>query len=165
MKRTNEDAQIRAATLDTGILIEYLSLDEEKPEEEKFLKRLEDTLLETDKYQILYIPSIIKTELLYITCRLKGWEKAKATIDDFLSNFVILRTPNLDEMAAQIKCKIPITLADCYTLAIGQFLSTPTFFISEKELTEEAQQIILEEFSIDLKLIDKPMMNQKAIQD
>lgn len=158
MKKTNEEPQIKAATLDTGVLIEYLSLDKEKPEEKKFLKHLEDTLLETDKYQILYIPSIVKSELLYITCRLKGWEEAKATIDDFLSNFVILRVPDLDEIAAQIKCKVPIAIADCYTLAIGKFLSTPTYFINEKELAEEVQQIISEEFSIDLKLIEKPKM-------
>ncbi len=159
MKNKSEDIQIKAATLDTGVLVEYLSLDKEKPEEKKFLKHLEDTLLETDKYRILYIPSIVKSELLYITCRLRGWEEAKTMIDDFLSNFVILRVPDLDEIAARIKCKVPIAIADCYTLAIGKLLSTPTYFINEKELTKKVQQIISEEFSIDLKLIERPMMD------
>ena len=159
MKNNSEEAQIKAATLDTGVLIEYLSLDKGKPKEKKFLKYLEDQLLETDKYRILYIPSIVKAELLYITCRLKGWEEAKTTIEDFLTNFVILRVPNLDEIAARIKCKVPIALADCYTLAIGKFLSTPTYFINETELSKKVQQIILEEFMIDLRLIERPLMD------
>lgn len=156
MKSNSENAQIKAATLDTGVLIEYLSLNQEKPKEKKFLKYIEELLLETDKYRVLYVPSIVKSELLYITCRLKGWEEAKTTIDDFLNNFVILRVPDLDEIAARIKCRIPIALADCYTLAIGKFLSTPTFFISETELSKKVQKIISEEFMIDLRLIEKP---------
>ncbi len=160
MKNIRDDDQIKAATLDTGVLIEYLSLDKEKPEEKKFLKHLEDNLLETDKYRILYLPSIVKSELLYITCRLKGWEEARSTINDFLTNFVILRVPDLDEITAQIKCKVPIAIADCYTLAIGKFLSIPTYFISEKELTEKVQQIISDEFSIDLRLIERPIIDQ-----
>lgn len=158
MKKNTDDTQIKAAALDTGVLIEYLSLDKEKPKEKKFLKHLEELLLETDKYRILYIPSIVKSELLYITCRLKGWEEAKTTIDDFLTNFVILRVPDLDEIAARIKCKIPVALADCYTLAIGKFLSTPTYFIRETELSKKVQKIILEEFMIDLRLIERPLM-------
>ncbi len=154
--KTHNDDQIKAATLDTGVLIEYLSLDKEKPEEREFLEQLEKTILETDRYSILYIPSIVKSELLYITCRLKGWKEAKNTIDDFLTNFIVLRIPDLDEIAAQIKCRVPIALADCYTLAIGKFLSTPTFFIKEKELTKKNQEIISEEFSINLKLIERP---------
>ncbi|PWI46278.1 hypothetical protein CEE45_17705 [Candidatus Heimdallarchaeota archaeon B3_Heim] len=156
MKNNSEDAQIKAATLDTGVLIEYLSLDKEKPKENMFLKHLEEILLETDKYRILYIPSIVKSELLYITCRLKGWEEAKTTIDDFLTNFVILRVPDLDGIAARIKCKVPIALADCYTLAIGKFLSTPTYFINEIELSKKVQKIISEEFMIDLRIIERP---------
>ncbi len=154
--KINNDDQIKAATLDTGVLIEYLSLDKEKTEEKQFLEKLEKTILETDRYRILYIPSIVKTELLYTTCRLKGWKEAKKTIDGFLANFIVLRSPDLDEIAAQIKCKVPIAFADCYTLAIGKFLSIPTYFIKEKEITKKNQEIISEEFSINLKLIERP---------
>jgi predicted nucleic acid-binding protein len=156
MNHSNED-EIKAATLDSGVLVEYLSLDKEKPDENKFLKHLEDSLLETEEYRILYISALVKVELLYITCRLSGWKKAKKTIEEFLSNFVILRAADLDEIAAQIKCRVPIALADCYTLAIGKLLSVPTYFSSEKELTENIKEIIREELSIDLKLIEKPV--------
>ena len=161
MKNSSENVQIKAAAVDTGVLIEYLSLNTGKPEEKEFLKYLEYELLETDKYRILYIHSIEKLELLYITCRLKGWEEAKTIIDDFLTNFVILRAPNLDEIAARIKCTAPIAIADCYTLAIGKFLSIPTYFIHERELTNKVQQVILEEFSIDLRLIENPVRDKK----
>jgi len=42
MKNTNENVQIKAAAVDTGVLIEYLSLNAEKSEEKEFLKYLED---------------------------------------------------------------------------------------------------------------------------
>jgi predicted nucleic acid-binding protein len=150
--------QIKAAAVDTGIIIEYLSLRKEKTEEQKFLEQLETTILESEKYRVLYIPAIVKTELLYITCRLKGWNESQTIINDLLANFVVLRIPDLDEIAASIKCRVPIALADCYTLAVGKYLSIPAYFIKEQELTPENQEILTKELSVDLKVIERPKL-------
>ena len=84
-----------------------------------------------------------------------GWEKGKSTIEELFSNSIVIKVPKLDEIADRIKCSIPIAITDCYTLAIGNYLSIPTYFMQEKEFDENAQQIIYKEFSIDLKLIEK----------
>ncbi|MHA1167677.1 MAG: PIN domain-containing protein [Candidatus Hodarchaeales archaeon] len=151
----NYESEVAAAALDTGVIIEYLSLDMKNPADRKYAAFIEQTIIESARYEVLYISSLSITELLYVLCRNSNWEAAKKTTNELIANFIVLRSPVIEEIAAEIKCKCSISLADCYTLALGKILPIPVYFMKEDEFTPENQNIVKYEFSINLIMLDR----------
>jgi len=154
MKESNSNGHVSAAAIDTGVIIKYLTLNKDDPDDKEQALILEEKILESTDYQVLYISAMTRTELLYVMCRQSTWEEAKEIVELITSNFIVLREPQLEELAAEIKCKCTISLADCYTLAIGKMLQIPVYFIREKEITDQIQDIIKDYFSINLILLE-----------
>jgi len=161
MKRAKDEGEPQGAIVDTSVLVEYLSLEPTSPRDAAFGHYLEEIVLESKKYQILYISSMTKTELLYISCRAQGWERARTLVKKFLNNFIELHTPEIDELAAQIKSQCPIALSDCFSIAIGSFLALPVYFMKERELTGEIQSTIKEKFDVNLMVFDKQALSKE----
>ncbi len=84
------------------------------------------------------------TEALYVACRLWGrnvaWRRARMLLD---SGYIeVVEDERVWELAAECKCRIPIALGDCYTLAAAKlYNATPVFLREEKELVENASLI------------------------
>ncbi|MBD3191658.1 MAG: hypothetical protein GF308_13505 [Candidatus Heimdallarchaeota archaeon] len=145
----------KATVIDTGVLIEYLTIDPEKREEQKYKEYLETQLFKNKKYERFVISFLTRTELLYIHCRMNGWKKAKQYVGEIVKNLTIIRTKELDDLAAMIKCQLPIALVDCYGLAIGWLMNIPVYFVEEKELTEQLRKTIREKMNIEINVVKK----------
>ena len=128
--------------LDTGILISYFT--GEKPSIISFLDRF---IFSEKSYINLHGNQLLKSEIYYIICRMKGIEKAKEVNNKVEEIINIISETNLFEIAAQIKCKYPIAIADCYSIATGIFKNCPIFFLKEEELSDKRIKKIDNEFN------------------
>ncbi|MHA1353124.1 MAG: PIN domain-containing protein [Candidatus Heimdallarchaeaceae archaeon] len=152
---TSRSLKAKAAVVDTGVLLEYLTLDKTKKDSRKYFNYLNSELFQNHNYKQIFISFLTKTELLYISCRIKGWKKAKEYVSSLVNSFIIVSNDEIDELAALIKCKIPIALPDCFNLAIAKIYKIPAYFLEEKELSSQTQRKIITELNIDLHIIQK----------
>ncbi len=62
------------------------------------------------------------TEAFYVSCRLWGWEMAIQRMEVLLDSrmITVIKDEDVWEYAARCKCEIPISLGDCYTLAVAK---------------------------------------------
>ncbi len=136
--------------LDTGVLIEYFKADQNK------IKHiLRETLFNENSNTKIYMNYIIKSEIYYILCRALGKQKAIELLDEIESFFLFEESKKIYELAGQIKCKFPISLADCYSIATGLVQDCPIFFMKEEELSENMVRRINHEFKAKIYIIDK----------
>ena len=134
--------------LDTGVLVEYL-LGEDQP-----LQNLLDQYIFCDESRIEILTNRWnKVELSYIYCRHHGKHKTKQFIQDFLKNFQILDTIDLDKLASDLKCQFPIALADCFSIASSIIVECPVVFYHEQELTEKIIETLVETYTLELLII------------
>ena len=92
----------------------------------------------------VYATRLGLTEALYVTCRLWGWEKALERIQALIDSgmVAIIEDEEIWSLAASCKCRIPISLGDCYTLAAAKrYRLRPLFLKPEKELLENTERI------------------------
>ncbi len=141
--------------VDTSVIVAYLSTKKDTQVSKNYIAYLERELFANETYQNYLITSMTKTELLYILCRMKGWDEANEYIEQLLENFLISRDYEVEDLAALIKCKFPISLSDCFTLGVGMLFKIPVFFLEEKELTENIQERIRNELQIQLHILKK----------
>lgn len=144
-----------SAIVDTGLILTYLSMETNSSKKKQYIAYLEQEVFENPQYDNLAITPMTKTELLYIICRTKGWNEAQVYTDLLLSNFVIIRNTEVEELAALIKCKVSVALVDCYVVATGSLFNLPVYFLEERELTQNVQNSIKEDFKVDLKVLRK----------
>lgn len=147
--------QKKVAVVDTGLIIEYLTMDSNNIKQRGYKEFLDRNLFRNKQISQIYISFLTKTELLYVVCRTEGWSKAKEIVDHIVSNFVVIRDKEIDDLAALIKCKIPIALPDCFNLSIAVLYGIPVYFLEEKEFTKEISILIKNELEVDLKLLRK----------
>lgn len=125
--------------IDTGVLIEYL-------EGTKLGLKFKENIVNDPNFTQFFISPLFETELKYILCRKYGFRKAERKVDRFLKDFNIIFESILRNEAIKLKCKYPISLADCYSLSIAKLNSIPIYFKQEKEITENEE--LLEKFQI-----------------
>ena len=79
-----------------------------------------------------------------MTCRLWGWEKALQRMQVLLDSktITIVEDEKIWDHAADCKCRIPISLGDCHTLALAKkYNITPLFLRLEKEIQNNKELI------------------------
>ena len=83
------------------------------------------------------------TELRYVLCRKLGFKKAKKLVDMLISSgyIVVEDISPLIDLAAVYKCERAISLPDCFSIALGEYLSLPVLFARrEAELQTEIKK-------------------------
>lgn len=77
------------------------------------------------------------SECYYIICRKENNKAALNYIDELVKTVKIIPTEQIIKIAGQFKCKYPIALADCWTLATAFALKINAIFaFKEKELVK-----------------------------
>jgi hypothetical protein len=85
-----------------------------------------------------YCSELGLTEMMYMTCRGKGWTEAVQKRDDLLNSNLISVEPTskLLTEAAQTKCGRALSLQDCFTIALARVLHCEAVFAKpESELS------------------------------
>jgi hypothetical protein len=130
-----KDLQKASITVDTGILIELL-------EDSDLGKVFYQKVLEKPQFQNIYISPLTDTELKYIFCRRNGYNDAKELVLEFLKDFIICSESELRDEAFRLKCNFPISIADCYSLAVGKVFNIPVYMIKEKEIEKVIDKLL-----------------------
>jgi len=123
-------------TLDTSVLIEYLTATELG----RIVKEYFETLKPEEKvYCSLYAIS----EIFYVLCRLRGPEYAADKVGEILSSRVV-EIDNTEEMAfetGRLKCERAISIGDCSSIATARITGSRAVFAqSEKEIMKEMRK-------------------------
>ncbi len=90
-----------------------------------------------------YTTALNITEALHVTCRLLGIREARKRIE-LLINSGYFKTVSSDHVsleATECKCKFPISIVDCHTLALARKYEIPALFY---RLEEEFKPVISE---------------------
>ena len=130
-----KDLQETSIAVDTGILIEIL-------EDSDLGKVFYQKVLESLQFQKIYISPLTDTELKYIFCRRSGYKDAKELVLEFLKDFIICSESELRDEAFRLKCKFSISIADCYSLAVGKVFNVPVYMKQEKEIEQVINEVL-----------------------
>ena len=134
---------------DSGVILAYL-----QDENDKLTEILNDFIFSEQSQKLVICNQITFTEIFYIHCRKYGFNKATKLIDDIRPMFEVLKVDSLNLVAGKLKCKYPIALSDCFSIASGIVEKAPVLFINENELTETIQKQIEKEYNINLVIIE-----------
>ncbi|MBP1357864.1 MAG: type II toxin-antitoxin system VapC family toxin [Sulfolobus sp.] len=114
--------------LDSGVIISIL-----QGEYEEVFMGIRDR-------KIIPIVNIINLiEVYYVLCRKVGWEKATEIIRDLLdSNYfrIVYVDDTIMSEISKCKCKYPVSLGDCASIATASANKVKAVFRREKELEE-----------------------------
>ncbi len=124
-----------AIVVETGAIIEFL-------EDSELGRAFSASILENSRFLRYYISPLTDTELKYIFCRRNGYLEAKKIVSNLLKNFIICSEDLLREEAIRLKCKFPISLADCYSIAVGIILEIPVCMKKEEEINRISSELI-----------------------
>lgn len=121
--------------LDASVIIELMAGS-------RIVKRLAEELVKgaVDAYAA----RLSLTEAFYVACRLWGRETAEERILLLLDSGLveIVEDEHLWVYAADCKCRIPVALGDCFTLATAKlYAATPLFLRPEREITRNLERI------------------------
>lgn len=118
--------------LDTGVMVEILE-DKQKT----LFNHIISGLMRA------YITSLSLTELQYVMCRKLGSSEAGNVMEEFISSNLVmpLEIEGTGRIAADLKCKFPIAIADCYSLALGKQLGLPVYMRKEKEIVRVLSEL------------------------
>ena len=120
----------KSFALDSSILIHYYYLKDQKTKE--LIKQGVTNL-------------VALSECYYIICRKEDNQTALKYINELMEEVRIISTEQIVKIAGQFKCKFPIALADCWTLATAFALKTSAVFaFKERELERNFQEIVKE---------------------
>ena len=129
-----------AIVIDTSSLIEIL-------ENTKMGKNFFEIIFEKSDIERYLLSPLVETELKYIFCRKYNFNEANNKINEFLKNFIIWKEELLRNEAAKLKCKYYISLADCYSIALGKMEDIPVYIKKEREIEK-----IIKKLSIEVKI-------------
>jgi len=125
----------KAYVLDASVLIEILAGS-------KLIHGLVNSIINGEIEA--YTTRLSLIEALYVTCRLWGWEEALQRLQILVDSetITVIEDDELWNYVAHCKCRIPISLGDCFTLALAKkYGLKPLFLKQEKELQENREKI------------------------
>jgi hypothetical protein len=68
------------------------------------------------------------SETLYVICRIDGIERAQEFVEECAKEAVVVPSERVAPLAGHLKCRYPISLADCWALATGKAFDVPCIF-------------------------------------
>jgi len=134
--------------LDTSVLLGYFM-----SEARDINSLLEEYVFTQESKIILYGHNLIKSELFYITCREKGIIEADMVLKKTEGIMNTISDTWLFKKAANIKCRYPIAISDCYSISLAILQECPVFFLPEVELSSEIIDQINREYNAKVHLV------------
>ncbi|MHA1190917.1 MAG: PIN domain-containing protein [Promethearchaeota archaeon] len=134
--------------LDTSVLLGYFM-----SESRDINSLLEEFIFTQESKIILYGHNLIKSELFYITCREKGMIEAELVLKKTEGIMNTISDTWLFKKAANIKCRYPIAISDCYSISLAILQECPVFFLPEAELSREIVDKINREYDAKIKIV------------
>ncbi len=133
---------------DSGVLLAYI-----QEENENFTHIMDELVFSEKSEKVVIYNQLTITEIFYIHCRINGVKKATMLINDMRSMFEILQIDSLHTLAGELKCRYPIALSDCFSIASGIVKNIPVLFMKEKELTKKIQEEIERDYNANLAVL------------
>ena len=134
--------------LDTSVLLSYFM-----NEARDINSLLDDYVFTQESKIILYGHNLIKTELLYVICREKDMTEAEMVLKKTAGIMNIISDTWLFKKAANIKCRYPIAISDCYSISLAILQECPLFFLPEVELSREIVEKINREYNAKIQIV------------
>lgn len=101
-----------------------------------------------------YVTELAVSELRYVVCRMLGRDEAWRRVDKLLASgyFRVEEISPIVTLASEYKCERAISLPDCFSIALGEYLSMPVLFARrEKELVREIER---KPFDVDILFLE-----------
>jgi len=134
--------------LDTSVLLGYFM-----SEARDINSLLEAYVFTQESKIILYGHNLINSEIFYITCREKGITEAEMVLKKTKSIMNTISDTWLFKKAANIKCRYPIAISDCYSISLAILQECPVFFLPEVEFSREIVDKINREFNAKIQIV------------
>lgn len=134
--------------LDTSVLLGYFM-----SEARNINSLLEAYVFTQESKIILYGHKLIKLEIFYITCREKGITEAEMVLKKTEGIMKTISDTWLFKKAANIKCRYPIAISDCYSISLAILQECPVFFLPEVELSREIVNEINREYNAKIQIV------------
>ena len=134
--------------LDTSVLLGYFMSE---VRDINFL--LEEYAFTQESKILLYGHNLIKSELFYIICREKGMTEAEMVLKKTVGIMNTISDTWLFKKAANIKCRYPIAISDCYSISLAILQECPVFFLQEAELSRSIVNQINKEYNAKIQIV------------
>jgi len=134
--------------LDTSVLLGYFM-----SEARNINSLLEAYVFTQESKIILYGHNLIKLEIFYITCREKGITEAEMVLKKTEGIMNTISDTWLFKKAANIKCRYPIAISDCYSISLAILQECPVFFLPEVDLSREIVDEINREYNAKIQIV------------
>jgi len=115
--------------IDTGILYEILAGTKEG-------EIFKEMLFQTPEIGEHWMTDIGFSEIYYLICRSVKKDDFNRIIKELTNLIEISSVTDLKETAGQIKCEFPISLPDCYNIALAEKIKGKAIFKHEKEINK-----------------------------
>jgi predicted nucleic acid-binding protein len=101
-----------------------------------------------------HLSEISLSETIYVLCRRLGYERSVSAVKGLIDTgyFGIEQSSNIYGLAGRYICERSLPIADCYSLALGNYLRLPVLF-SRRE-TELAKEIKRKEFDVKIVFLE-----------
>ena len=119
----------KRVVIDTGVLYEILAGTKDG-------EIFKEMLFQSPEIIEHWVTDIGFSEIYYLLCRSLKKESFKIVIKEILNLVEISSITDLNKMAGQIKCEFPISLPDCYNIALAEKIQGKALFKHEKEINK-----------------------------
>jgi len=93
------------------------------------------------------------SETLYVICRIDGVAKASRYVEEWAQQTEVASSERVAPLAGHMKCRYPISLADCWVLATGKAFNLPCLFAFRE--TEILRNIDLIRREVQVRFLDE----------
>jgi len=100
-----------------------------------------------------FLNLVTLSETLYVICRIDGIERASSYIEKCARETTVAPSERVAPLAGGMKCRFPISLADCWTLATGKVFDVPCLFAFRESEILRTLDLIRQE--VQIKFLDE----------